>query len=269
MLVLKAVRLVLVALVALLAIPAATVHAAQRMPIGFFDDPSFRWSADARAESAAAPRPSGASVIHTTATWAAIAPTRPANRLQRRRSRVQAHRPRRSRLPGRPLRPARDDQHHRHAEVGERRQDAERHAEEARRPDDVREDARDALQRTAPGTGSVALWSVWNEPNLQLFLTPQYVGKKIVGPANYAKLYKAAYAGIKAGNPLAQGRDRRDVGARPRQAAADGAARPIAPGHVRAPALAGEGAASSTRGRIIRIRRRRICRRRRRCATRT
>ena len=54
------------------------------------------------------------------------------------------------------------------------------------------------------GHGSVSLWSVWNEPNLQLFLTPQFAGKKIVGPANYAKLYKAAYAGIKSGNPLAK-----------------------------------------------------------------
>jgi hypothetical protein len=54
------------------------------------------------------------------------------------------------------------------------------------------------------GHGTVALWSVWNEPNLQLFLTPQFVGKKIVGPANYAKLYKAAYAGIKSGNPLSK-----------------------------------------------------------------
>jgi hypothetical protein len=54
------------------------------------------------------------------------------------------------------------------------------------------------------GHGSVALYSVWNEPNLQLFLTPQFVGKKIVGPANYAKLFKAAYSGIKAGNPLAK-----------------------------------------------------------------
>ena len=54
------------------------------------------------------------------------------------------------------------------------------------------------------GHGTVGLWSVWNEPNIQLFLTPQYSGKKIVGPANYAKLYKAAYAGIKAGNPLAK-----------------------------------------------------------------
>jgi hypothetical protein len=72
-----------------------------------------------------------------------------------------------------------------------------------------------------PGVGSVDLWSVWNEPNLQQFLTPQYVGKKIVSPANYAKLYKAAYAGIKAGNPAAkvaigetsaQGRDKPATG---------------------------------------------------------
>jgi hypothetical protein len=75
------------------------------------------------------------------------------------------------------------------------------------------------------GHGAVALWSVWNEPNLQLFLTPQFSptktvtafktvkGKKVaykktsftvVGPANYAKLFKSAYAGIKSGNPLAK-----------------------------------------------------------------
>src|SRR6185312_12193508 len=54
------------------------------------------------------------------------------------------------------------------------------------------------------GKGYVGLWSVWNEPNLQQFLTPQYVGKKIVSASNYAQLYKAAYAGIKAGNRGAQ-----------------------------------------------------------------
>jgi hypothetical protein len=51
------------------------------------------------------------------------------------------------------------------------------------------------------GFGTVSIWSVWNEPNLQLFLTPQFSGKKIVSPTLYAKLYKAAYAGIKQGNP--------------------------------------------------------------------
>ena len=51
----------------------------------------------------------------------------------------------------------------------------------------------------------VRFWSVWNEPNLQGFLTPQFnAAGKSVAPANYAKLYAAAYAGIKAGNPQAQ-----------------------------------------------------------------
>ena len=43
-------------------------------------------------------------------------------------------------------------------------------------------------------------FSVWNEPNLELFLTPQFNGTKIVSPAIYAKLFMAAYKGIKAGN---------------------------------------------------------------------
>jgi hypothetical protein len=51
----------------------------------------------------------------------------------------------------------------------------------------------------------VRFWSVWNEPNLQLFLAPQFDAKgRSVAPANYAKLYAAAYAGLKAGNPTAQ-----------------------------------------------------------------
>jgi hypothetical protein len=54
------------------------------------------------------------------------------------------------------------------------------------------------------GFGAVSRWSVWNEPNLELFLTPQFEGSKIVSPSIYAKLYRAAYKGIKAGNPLAE-----------------------------------------------------------------
>jgi hypothetical protein len=51
----------------------------------------------------------------------------------------------------------------------------------------------------------VRFWSVWNEPNLQLFLAPQFNNRgQSVAPANYAKLYAAAYAGIKAGNRTAQ-----------------------------------------------------------------
>jgi hypothetical protein len=68
----------------------------------------------------------------------------------------------------------------------------------------------------------VRFYSVWNEPNLNLFLTPQFnAAGKSVAPANYAKLYAAAYAGIKAGSPMAKvaigetsarGRDRRVPG---------------------------------------------------------
>jgi Cellulase (glycosyl hydrolase family 5) len=51
----------------------------------------------------------------------------------------------------------------------------------------------------------VRFWSVWNEPNLQLFLAPQFDNRgRSVAPRNYARLYAAAYAGIKAGNPMAK-----------------------------------------------------------------
>jgi hypothetical protein len=76
--VLNAGRFALIAFTVLLAIPAAAVHAAPRMPIGFFDDPSFRWS-PTRADNLRAAAVAGASVIHTTASWASLAPTKPAN----------------------------------------------------------------------------------------------------------------------------------------------------------------------------------------------
>jgi hypothetical protein len=200
--VLKAVRFVLVALIALLAIPVATVHAAQRMPIGFFDDPSFRWSPtrDQNLQQAAV---TGASVIHTTATWPTIAPTKPANAANG------------------------DDPAYRLTDLDELVFNASLYGERVmidingtpkwanggkapnvmpKQLSDLTTFARMLATRYngRTGHGSVSLWSVWNEPNLQLFLTPQFVGKKIVGPANYAKLFKAAYAGIKAGNPWAK-----------------------------------------------------------------
>jgi hypothetical protein len=47
----------------------------------------------------------------------------------------------------------------------------------------------------------VRFYSIWNEPNLQLFLAPQFNAQgKSVAPANYARLAAAAYTGIKAGN---------------------------------------------------------------------
>ena len=54
-----------------------------------------------------------------------------------------------------------------------------------------------------PGAGVVTLFSVWNEPNQGEYLTPQFRGDRIVSPAEYVKLFMAAYTGIKAGDPNA------------------------------------------------------------------
>lgn len=199
---LNPVRLALLALIAFLIAPAAAVQAAPRMPIGFFDDPTFRWSPQ-RAANLQSVAVSGASVIHTTATWASIAPTKPSN-------------------------PANgDDPAYHLSDLDELVfqsgiyglrvmidiNGTPKWANGGQAPNvmpkklsDLTTFARMLATRYdgRNGHGTVALWAVWNEPNLQLFLKPQFSGTKIVGPANYAKLYKAAYAGIKAGNPWAQ-----------------------------------------------------------------
>jgi len=197
----RAGRLALIAMVALLALPLAGARASTRMPIGFFDDPSFRWSPSRDANLAAAAS-TGASVIHTTASWPTIAPKRPADPLD-----------------------GNDPAYHL-ADLDELVANAGLHgmrvmiditgtpkwANGGQSPNHMPTKLSDltafahmlaARYDGTSGHGTVGLYSVWNEPNLQLFLTPQYAGKKIVGPANYGKLYKAAYAGIKAGNPAA------------------------------------------------------------------
>jgi hypothetical protein len=200
--VLKPARFALLALVAFLAVPAATVHAAQKMQIGFFDDPSFRWS-PTRADNLRQASVAGASVIHTTASWAALAPTKPAD-------------PANGDDPAYHLNDL-DELVFRSGFYGLRVMidinGTPKWANGGKAPNvmptrlgDLTTFAKMLATRYNghQGHGTVSLWSVWNEPNLQLFLTPQFVGKKIVGPANYAKLYKAAYAGIKAGNPLSK-----------------------------------------------------------------
>jgi hypothetical protein len=198
----KVARFVLIAFVALLAVPAAGVQAATRMPIGFFDDSSFRFSA-ARQQNLAGAADAGASVIHTTANWAAIAPTRPSTPSNG------------------------DDPAYQFHDLDELVFTSGLHglrvminvtgtpkwANGNKTPNRLPTRLSDLTTFTKmlatrysgrTGHGTVGLWSVWNEPNIELFLAPQYSGKTIVGPANYAKLYKAAYAGIKAGNPLAK-----------------------------------------------------------------
>jgi len=200
------IRLVLLGLVAVCSATAATTEsatAAPRMPIGFFDDNNFRWSDDREAWLADA-QTAGASLIHTTANWATMAPTRPVNAADG------------------------EDPAYRISDLDELVRNAGKFGLRVmiditgtpkwanggktpnhmpRRLADFTAFAKMLANRydgTVDGQGYVGLWSVWNEPNIELFLTPQYVGKKIVSPTNYAKLYKAAYAGIKAGNLRAQ-----------------------------------------------------------------
>ena len=200
---LRAARFVLIALVALLAVFATTAGAATRMPIGFFDDPSFRWAPDS-SQNLAAAAAAGATVIHTTANWALIAPTRPHYAADA------------------------DDSAYRLSDLDTLVREAARYglrvmidvtgtpkwANGGLGPNHMPKHLSDfatfvrmlALRYDGRnvGKGEVSLWSVWNEPNLQQFLTPQYVGKRIVSASNYAKLYKTAYAAIKAENPWAK-----------------------------------------------------------------
>lgn len=209
-------RFVVFVVVALAAIPAATAQAAKQMPIGFFDDISFRFAPDHQANLASAAA-TGASVIHTTANWAAIAPTKPANALN-------------------PNDPA-----YHLTDLNELVANASRYglrvminvtgspkwANGGHTPNYMPRNIADfgrfvrmlanLYSGRNAGKGSVSLWSIWNEPNLQQFLYPQFRGKKVVSVSNYAKLLKSGYAAIKAANPKAlvaagetsaQGRDR-------------------------------------------------------------
>ena len=67
----------------------------------------------------------------------------------------------------------------------------------------------------------VRFYTIWNESNLATFLVPavQRGRARSSARANYAKLARAGIAGIKAGNRKRARRDRRDVVERPRQEA--------------------------------------------------
>ena len=216
----RTVRLV-IALCAIAAVAAPASLAAERMWVGFHDDPSFRWVND-RASRIQSSSREGATIMRLLVQWNLAAPQRPSNAAN-------------------PFDPAYifDD-------VDEALRSAQgtdmevmltisgspRWANGGKSPNAMPQRLADftAFARAIAARYSgrfdgypyVRFFSVWNEPNLNLFLTPQFnAAGKSVAPANYAKLYAAAYAGLKAGNPSAQvaigetsarGRDRRVSG---------------------------------------------------------
>lgn len=176
------------------------VDVPRRLVVGFQDDPAFRWDAD-RAVQLDRARQANARVLRTFVDWSVTAPERP----QR---------------PSDPFDPSYrlDDVDDLVRQAQTRGMDvlitiwgtpAWANANTGRnrlptRLSDLTAFAR-ALSTRYSGRFAaqprVRYWSVWNEPNLEQFLAPQFDARgRSVSPALYARLYKAAYAGIKAGN---------------------------------------------------------------------
>ena len=181
------------------------------MLLGFHDDPTFRWSAGAP-ESLDEVQAAHASLIRTTASWRAIAPRRP-------------------------LKPADSfDPAYRLGDLDDLVRNAQKRGLQMMitiwgtpgwanggrranvpptRPADLTSFARAIADRYSgrhPGYPYVGRYSIWNEPNLEIFLRPQFDARgRIVSPRIYAGLYKAGHRGIKAGNNARARRDRGDV----------------------------------------------------------
>lgn len=186
---------------AALAAPAALAN--ERMWVGFHDDPSYRWVPQ-RVDRIQRSADDGATIVRLLVQWNLVAPQRPSR-------------------PANPFDPV-----YKFDDLDEAVRAAQEHGQEAmltisgtprwasggkpnrmpRQVGDFRLFAQAIAARYSgrfEGFPFVRFWSVWNEPNLNLFLTPQFDRRgRSVAPANYAKLYAAAYAGLKAGNRLAQ-----------------------------------------------------------------
>ena len=189
---------------ALAAAIVPTASGADRMWVGFHDDPSFRW-VDDRASRIQLSAQQGASIMRLLVQWNVVAAAKPA-------------------VASDPFDPAYNLSDVDEAVLTAQENDQEvmltvtgtpSWANGGKKPNvmptrlsDLTTFARAIASRYSgryAGYPYVRFWSVWNEPNLNLFLTPQFnAAGTSVAPANYAKLYAAAYAGLKAGNPLAK-----------------------------------------------------------------
>lgn len=197
----RLVRLAVLALLVTLVAPTAAA-AAPRLWMGFQDDPYFRWLPE-RFYMRDRAMQANATIMKTTVYWFNVAPRRPGNAAN-------------------PF-----DAAYRWQDLDEFvRQAADRDIEVMltiwgtprwagparnrlpRRLGDVTNFARALATRYSGryrGLPHVRFYSVWNEPNLGLFLMPQYDRRgRSVGPRNYGRLYRAAYAGLKRGSPTAQ-----------------------------------------------------------------
>jgi polysaccharide biosynthesis protein PslG len=189
---------------ALLVVLASGTRAADRMWVGFTDDPTFRYGHDRQVSFDLAAR-GGATIVRTVVIWSSVAHSRPAHATDPFDSAYQL-----------------DD-------LDELTRNAQARGLEVLitiwgtpswangglgpqyAPTDT-SDLQDFAQALAsrysgrfPGYPFVRFFGIWNESNLATFLRPQYDARgRIVGPTIYARLAAAGYAGVKAGNPSAQ-----------------------------------------------------------------
>ena len=230
-------RFVLPAIVVLLALPAATANAVARMPVGFFDDPSFRWSNETSTNLLSTQR-THSSIVHILANWSTIAPTKPANALN-----------------------GNDPAYHL-SDVDALVRSAQQYGFEvlltiAQTPkwanggktpnypptnmNTLTQFAQMLATRyngAKPGVGTVRRFSVWNEPNLGLFLAPQFRERQDRQPDDLREALRGRVQGDQGRKPERARRRRRDV--EPREEPSDGERRYRLgrAGHVRPPALA-------------------------------
>ena len=141
----------IIAAILVAAVLAPVAASADRMWIGFHDDPVLRYDAEKASEMEVATKTNKATILRTLVTWANIAPTKPANAANSERSRVQLQRPRR-------LRPQRAGAGRRgaddglgNAEVGERQQDAQLPPHVDEQLPELHQGARVPLLRPHPG----------------------------------------------------------------------------------------------------------------------
>jgi hypothetical protein len=193
----------LVFVLATLAALPSTARSDRPMLIGFQDDPGFRWSPDRGSVIAAAAR-AHATVIRATADWSEIAPTRP-------------------RAAADPFDPA-----YRFTDLDDLTRTAAMQgmtvmltiwgtpawANNGRGPNYLPDHLRDLYQFSEaiadrysgahPGYPFVGYYTIWNEPNSVRFLAPAFDPQGgPLSPYLYALICRFAYAGLKAGNPLA------------------------------------------------------------------
>lgn len=212
----------LIAAVLAAAVLAPIAASADRMWVGFHDDPILRYDTDRQNAIEAATTTNNATIIRSLVTWADVAPTKPANAAD-------------------PF-----DAAYRFDDLDEFVRNAQKNNAEVlltlwgtpmwangNKGRNYLPPSMADFQNFATAVASrysgrnagypfVRFYGIWNESNLGLFLSPQFNSKgQIVGPAAYAKIAAAGYAGIKAGNSKAlvaigetssSGRDKRKAG---------------------------------------------------------